>query len=257
MGVATSMARRLIGPLITVSGLDLQGVRGRLDALGARHAEVSAVLSLDDSPGSPSARLVEMVPSLVSRAARLKLPLLAERDAPALVHLWPGEHYRLLGAIVEELRPRMVLEIGTYTGLSALAMLPGLSAAAQLRTIDILPWDQIPRTFLRASDFSDGRLSQLVCDLGQPESCRAHGSLLSEADLIFVDAAKDGVFERRLLANFASVGLKPGALLVFDDIRLWNMLEIWRKIPQPKLDLTSFGHWSGTGLVDWGAGTSG
>jgi hypothetical protein len=38
---------------------------------------------------------------------------------------------------------------------------------------------------------------------------------------------------------------------MFDDIRLWNMLRTWRTINRPKLDLTSFGHWSGTGLVDW------
>lgn len=44
----------------------------------------------------------------------------------------------------------------------------------------------------------------------------------------------------------------PGQpILVFDDIRAWNMLAIWREIRMPKLDLTSFGHWSGTGLVDW------
>lgn len=38
---------------------------------------------------------------------------------------------------------------------------------------------------------------------------------------------------------------------LFDDIRVWNMLAIWRGIRRPKLDLTSFGHWSGTGLVDY------
>ena len=40
---------------------------------------------------------------------------------------------------------------------------------------------------------------------------------------------------------------------MFDDIRLLNMIEQWRALPRPKLDLTSFGHWSGTGLVDWNA----
>jgi hypothetical protein len=38
---------------------------------------------------------------------------------------------------------------------------------------------------------------------------------------------------------------------MFDDIRFWNMLRIWRNVAAPKLDITSFGHWSGTGLVDW------
>jgi hypothetical protein len=38
---------------------------------------------------------------------------------------------------------------------------------------------------------------------------------------------------------------------MFDDTRVLNMIEIWRRLNRPKLDLTSFGHWSGTGLVDW------
>ena len=41
--------------------------------------------------------------------------------------------------------------------------------------------------------------------------------------------------------------------IVFDDIRLWNMLRIWHGIRRPKLDMVSFGHWSGTGWFDWDA----
>jgi len=66
-----------------------------------------------------------------------------------------------------------------------------------------------------------------------------------------VDAPKDGIFELKFLENLSTILLPPNALVVFDDIRLWNMLKIWREIKRPKLDLTSFGHWTGTGLVDW------
>ncbi|WP_341884141.1 hypothetical protein [Synechococcus sp. UW140] len=38
--------------------------------------------------------------------------------------------------------------------------------------------------------------------------------------------------------------------LLLDDIHLLPMVECWRSISSPKLDLTSFGHWSGTGIVD-------
>lgn len=44
---------------------------------------------------------------------------------------------------------------------------------------------------------------------------------------------------------------KTAPIVMFDDIRLWNMLAIWWRLDRPKLDLTSFWHWSGTGLVDW------
>jgi len=39
--------------------------------------------------------------------------------------------------------------------------------------------------------------------------------------------------------------------VIFDDIRDLNMLQFWRDIAPPKLDLSSFGHWTGTGLVRW------
>jgi hypothetical protein len=34
------------------------------------------------------------------------------------------------------------------------------------------------------------------------------------------------------------------------------MVNLWRRIDSPKIDLTSFGHWSGTGLVDISNGLS-
>jgi len=108
---------------------------------------------------------------------------------------------------------------------------------------------------LAPADLADGRLEQVVADLTRLEVARSYARLLGEADLLFVDAAKDGQMEATLLDNFSAIGLKEGAWLLFDDIRLREMIAIWRSIALPKLDLTSFGHWSGTGLVQWsGAG---
>jgi len=39
-------------------------------------------------------------------------------------------------------------------------------------------------------------------------------------------------------------------LVVLDDIRFESEIMNWRRIQSPKLDLTSFGHFSGSGLVD-------
>ena len=81
--------------------------------------------------------------------------------------------------------------------------------------------------------------------------------MFRSAELIFIDGPKDGVFERRLLSNFESLGVRKNTLLVLDDIRLWNMLQIWREIRHQKIDLTSLGHYTGTGLVDWHGDVSG
>jgi len=66
-----------------------------------------------------------------------------------------------------------------------------------------------------------------------------------------VDAAKDGRTEKVLLELFETLRFRTPPIVVFDDIRLWNMVGIWRSVSRPKLDATSFGHWSGTGLIDW------
>ena len=74
---------------------------------------------------------------------------------------------------------------------------------------------------------------------------------MDQAQLIFCDAPKDGIFEPAFLSLLAEAELsqRPRWLLL-DDIRLLPMVECWRSISSPKLDLTSFGHWSGTGIVD-------
>lgn len=245
------MFERLARRLWTWRGLDLRSARARLAGLGARHVEISAVASLDDEPATAGDRLLDVALSAAERARHIRLSELAARGAPRLVQIWPGEHYRLLAALVEVERPRTVVEVGTHQGSSALAMLGRLGPDATLTTFDLVPWDRIDGTLLRPADFDDGRLRAATADLGDAAVAARHADLLGRADLVFLDAAKDGALEPRLLANLAAAGLRRGALVVLDDIRVWNMLAVWRAIHDPKLDLTSFGHWSGTGLVDW------
>jgi predicted O-methyltransferase YrrM len=231
--------------------LDLAGARARLQAIGGEHAEPSGLFPDHEAPGRPNSRLISLMQALTASCPTQDLPLLQSRGAPSYVFEWPGEHYRLLASLVRLVKPGLVVEIGTYTGHSALAMIDNMAAGARLATFDIVRWNEFANTLLVDEDFADGRLVQLIADLSDPEQVQVHASLLRGADIVFVDASKDGSFERRLLANLETVGLKRGALVVFDDIRLWNMLGIWRGIERPKLDLTSLGHYSGTGIVDW------
>jgi predicted O-methyltransferase YrrM len=226
--------------------------------MAAQHILISAVSSLHDSPGKPNDFLLSLGGKLIEQCRTEELDLLRARNAPEWVFCWPGEHYRLLASVVSLLQPMRIVEIGTNTGLSALAMLPRMPQNAQLWTFDIVPWKKLrdgmgrdQGTFLCDSDFDSGKLHQVVGDLGCRDTCSEHCEILRNADLIFVDGPKDGVFENNLIHNFEHCGLKKQCLVIFDDIRYWTMLSIWRTISRPKLDFTSFGHFAGTGLVSW------
>jgi predicted O-methyltransferase YrrM len=219
----------------------------------ARHIENSVLVSLDDESAQPSERLLDLA-LLASGAARgIQLADVSARvqDGPRFPSVWPGEHYRLLAGLVQVLEPKLVIEIGTYTGLSALALKERLAQEARIVTFDVVPWHTLPGTALETSDFADGRLEQIVDDITTMEGAARHRDVLAAADLIFVDAAKDGSMEARLLHVLESIEFTGAPVVVFDDIRVWNMLLFWRGLSRPKLDLTSFGHWTGTGLVDW------
>jgi hypothetical protein len=202
----------------------------------------------------PNSFLIGLAIKAISRAQDVSLTELISRqesNATDYPDLWPGEHYRLLAALVAVLQPIVVVEIGSYQGLSALSLTKFLPSKCRVTTFDVVPWDQCPDTCLTPDDFADGRLVQQIGDLSQPHVFELHKALLSDAQVIFLDAPKDGIFERKFLQLLATLKDSVPKLLIFDDIRTWNMLAIWREIPFPKLDLTSFGHWTGTGLVDW------
>jgi predicted O-methyltransferase YrrM len=220
--------------------------------LDARHIEPSLAAPVEIVP---SDRLLDLGLHAVEAARSIRLDALVERGPDDLPNVWPGEHYRLLAALVACLRPKLVVEIGTATGMSALAMLATLPDDAKLVTFDLEAWQgysQYTGGILEQADFADGRLEQRIDDLSTPVGWRANAELLRSAELIFVDAKHDGAQEREFLRGFDEIGLAGAPVVVFDDIRVWSMVGFWQEIRRPKLDLTSFGHWSGTGLVDYG-----
>jgi predicted O-methyltransferase YrrM len=219
----------------------------------ARHVLSSFLLSADDDPWKPTRALIELGLSAAAESLDIDLSELSGRlkSPPLFPNVWPGEHYKLLAAMVKLLQPQVVLEIGTATGLSALALQKFLPTAGRVTTFDLIPWYEYPEHVLLNSDFASGNLTQIVADLTLPQVADSYAPLLKAADLIFIDAAKDGRMEVNLLNQLYRIGLKNGTLLVFDDIRVVEMVAIWRSIPKPKLDLTSFGHWSGTGVIQW------
>jgi predicted O-methyltransferase YrrM len=219
----------------------------------ARHYKRTFIASPDDEKSRPNRDLIECALDVARKTMDIDISDVCGRlpGADWDPALWPGEHYRLLAGLVARLQPRTVVEIGTETGLSALCLLKYLPVGGRLVTFDVIPWCDIPKSCLTAKDFSDGRLKQEVADLSIPDVFGKHASLLAEADLIFADGPKDGVFEYKFIDLLDTLTFAKPPYVVFDDIRDRNMLRFWREMNKPKLDISSFGHWTGTGLVMW------
>lgn len=205
------------------------------------------------SPGQPTGRLLDVVSSALPFARGIGLPTLDARTSgeERLYRVWPGEHYALIAAIVKTVRPRLVIEFGTFTGMCTLAMADHIPDHGRVVTFDVTPWNRITNTWFREDDFRTGRISQELADLAQPHVFEQYRGLLAQADIIFLDGPKDVVTERAVLAHMATVEFARPPLVIVDDIKWPHMIEIWHTLDRPKMDVTSFGHWCGTGLVDW------
>lgn len=211
----------------------------------------TAAMSLDDQSPPPTDELIQLTLRVCERAVNVTLPEIAARAAAGKqrtwVNQWPGEHYRFLAALVEEIEPSLVVEVGTFTGMGSLSLLATLPDAGRVVTYDLIPWQEIPATLLVADDFGV-RFEQRLGDLSDATFFAEQRAVLSQADLIFIDGPKDGSFEPAFL-DLLLPTLKKSAVVVLDDIKFANMLGTWRTLPLPKLDVTSFAHWSGTGIA--------
>ncbi|MDA0991075.1 MAG: hypothetical protein O3A51_10030, partial [Verrucomicrobia bacterium] len=119
-----------------------------------RHYKRTLLFSADDDVVRPSRMLIEFALAAVRRTLDVDLRAVSDR-MPASEgrwpDVWPGEHYQLLAAIVAELQPQTVVEVGTFTGLSSLSMLTTLPPGSRLITYDLIPWRDFSDSCLQAS----------------------------------------------------------------------------------------------------------
>ena len=161
---------------------------------------------------------------------------------------FPGEHYKLLISIINTENFEQVTEVGTGSGIASKLILSETSA--KINTFDIVPWLE-NNSHLTIAEATDPRLKMHIENLGEKKVFEKNIELFHNSNLIFLDASKDAVFEDNFLVKLSNLKFDNKLRLLFiDDIRHSKMYKIWSSIKNPKIDLTSFGHWSGTGLVD-------
>ena len=213
-----------------------------------RHIVNSKLLSVDDDPAAQSFDEYGLICQAVTIAAGTDLSHISNPFANA----FPGDHYRLLAGLLTCLRPQRIVDIGTHMGTGTRVMLD-FARKAKIHTFDVCPWHEFDPTFLSEDDFVEngGRLEQHLVDLSDSKQFNKHSALLQQADFIMVDACKDGKFEEEFYSLLSTLSMENKTrYMLLDDIRFTSELVNWRRVESPKIDLTSFGHFTGTGLVD-------
>ncbi len=129
---------------------------------------------------------------------------------------------RLLSMISKMIQPKFILEIGTYTGYSALCMAEGLKPDGRLITIDVN--EELKSRVQKYFDES-GFASKIDFRIG--DARKIIPTLDVEFDLVFIDADKENY---STYFDLVIDKAKPGCFILADNV-LWS-----GKVVEPKPD---------------------
>jgi hypothetical protein len=148
-----------------------------------------------------------------------------------------SEHYRLLSHFSWQFPPNTTLiDVGTSCGYSALA----LSHNPDVKVISYNIQDDIKEQVCSAKHKSN-------IDL-RIKNCFEDIDTILQSPLIMLDTAHLGDFEQAFIQLLIDNNYK--GVVLCDDIYLnREMVTFWNWVPLKKIDLSEFGHWSGTGLI--------
>lgn len=120
---------------------------------------------------------------------------------------------RVLSMLSKLIYPKNILEIGTYTGYSAICLAEGLQKEGQLHTIDVNEeLTTLQRTYFDKSDYGN----QIIQHTG--DALNIVPDLDVKFDLVFIDAEKrsyDAYFEAAIKKT------RPGSVILSDNV-LWS-----------------------------------
>ena len=126
---------------------------------------------------------------------------------------------RLLEMLVRMLRPRRILEIGTFTGYSALAMAAGLDEGAELHTVEV---DDELEEFIQSYFDRSPHGDKIHLHIGS--ALQIAPNIGGEFDLVFIDGDKREypAYYHMLMGDDHNKALvHSGSILIADNI-LWS-----------------------------------
>jgi predicted O-methyltransferase YrrM len=120
---------------------------------------------------------------------------------------------RLLSLLSHLTRPKCILEIGTYTGYSAICLAEGLAAGGILHTIDNNPErDAFVNRFIDEAKMTN-KIHTYIGD-----ARLVIPSIKGEFDIVFIDADKSGY---AAYYDLIIDRVKPGGIIITDNV-LWS-----------------------------------
>ena len=142
------------------------------------------------------------------------------------------EQGRLLSMFSCMLNPSQILEIGTYTGYSAICLAEGLSEDGHLHTIEID--DELTETAL--SFFAKAGLTDKIT-LHVGDALEIIPKLNIVFDLVFIDAAKKQYLD---YYNAVFSKVKPGGYILVDNILWYGKVADLQAKDETTIDLRKF-----------------
>lgn len=120
---------------------------------------------------------------------------------------------RVLSMFSKMIRPKVVLEIGTYLGYSALCFAEGLADGGKVITLDIQEdTNKVARSFVEKSAYAD----KIEFHLGYATDIIP--TLTETFDLVFIDADKPNYSN---YYNLVFDKVRPGGFIIADNV-LWS-----------------------------------
>lgn len=165
-------------------------------------------------------------------------PYLAGVEQGGLDDLRDDLYYKYLTALMLEVRPAQVIELGAAAGLSALMVLAGLPKDSNLYSCT-RPEPEGEWRWIK-EDYPN--LIRVRGDDLDLNTWRGTNCGLAETDIWFFDS--EHTYEQ-ITAELCIYGpfFKSGTLVLLDDIKLNDgMFKAWLEISHPKLDVSELHH---------------
>jgi hypothetical protein len=153
------------------------------------------------------------------------------------------QEYRLYSYLSTFFNDTIILDIGTSHGRSAIAL--SHNETNKVISYDVFNHIQNDKHKIYSKRNVEFRIKNVLDDLTQ--------EFVSKCKIIMIDIDHYETIENQIIDKLNECGFS--GIILLDDIHhpqpdmYEAMQKLWKGINLPKFDITSYGHWSGTGLI--------